>query len=194
MLLIEGPDIIGKTTLVNRLCNEARWLKREKFGMAESTCMVEECRKRIKPRTVFDRCWISEIMYGTSARDGSNVDQFQAQECLDMANRAGLYLVVVVAEPATYEAILSRQWASRSDIEEYRREQCITANRAYFDTFVTKESIGDDRGVFPIPEPDELYVMRQGTLWPSSDDTLSRRIIRSYKLRQKNPRRRQELI
>lgn len=137
MLVIEGPDMVGKTEFVTALLARARELginlKRDKFGMDESApgAMMPALEARVRPGVVSDRSWISEIVYGVACAGRGRPpsitpdDHERAQRLMESAGG----MVVVIAATQTAYSKLIEQHHSRG--EAYSPEDCASANSMY---------------------------------------------------------------
>lgn len=137
MLMIEGPDMVGKTVLAEALATRLREMglpvERDKFGLPERDSMLAEVKRRAVPLRVVDRCWPSEVVYSWAARNQPPaVTPRECAEMMDLFRAAGGLFVVVVATPQAYEVLIKRHWARG---EAFTRDQCRAVNRAYDDVF-----------------------------------------------------------
>lgn len=79
IIIIEGPDGAGKTTLANKLSEQTGYpiLHRTKpKSEEEKQVMMGEYLQIVKTgrNVIFDRCWYSEMVYGPVMRDRSVID------------------------------------------------------------------------------------------------------------------------
>lgn len=137
MLVIEGPDMVGKTEFVTALMIRAKGLgielERDKFGMAESApgAMMPALASRVRPGVVADRCWLSEIVYGVSCQGRgrppsiSPADHAEAQRLM---GAAGGMLVVIAATPGAYSRLAATHHGRG---EAYSVKDCESANHTY---------------------------------------------------------------
>lgn len=176
MLLIEGPDSVGKTRLaaelVNALASRGCPVRADKFGLPESTRMLAECKDRVSQWTVCDRSWVSEVAYGRTIRGTPRISTREAYACQEMFKRAGGLTVLVTATPSRYAAIMEELYdASR---EAFTKEECLLVNEAYRRMVHDGEMDGYEVDV-------DIHVeLDHSSPWPSSDESLVRRISDAY--------------
>lgn len=98
IIILEGPDGAGKTTLANYL--------RDKFGymivhrskpetLEDKLRMYEQYRNSILKgdNLIWDRCWYSEMVYGPVMRDQSYIDLNQMYEYEELLRVRGAVLI-----------------------------------------------------------------------------------------------------
>ncbi len=133
MLIIEGCDMVGKTTLVDEL---KRILARSGFhferrGLAEAQWSAKEWLDGIKAETVCDRGHMSEVVYGLNLRGKCNITPIQYAH-LDMKVRQqGGFTAVITATPEAYAQLVEMHYDPAR--EAFSREQCEQVNRSYLD-------------------------------------------------------------
>ena len=76
IIIIEGPDGSGKTTLAEKLSKQTKWPivhRSQPKTEEEKACMMQSYLEVIKQgkNCIFDRCWYSEMAYGPTMRDES---------------------------------------------------------------------------------------------------------------------------
>lgn len=182
MLLVEGPDMVGKTMLCAELHRRMREQEprvvRDKFGLPESTCMLDECRSRMRENVICDRCWLSEIVYGYTIRGRPSISPKDSAECERLFRSVGGFLVVVTADPACYDRLVAEH---HSRGEAFTAEQCREVNAAYRDGFD-----GGRLGAYRLPKPDVHLHMRlreDGTVRYPGEDSMMVDLIGSLYLR-----------
>jgi thymidylate kinase len=79
LIIVEGPDGAGKTTLINALKRKARQFKRRHHGAyTDETDIAQHYMKSMWPAytgkypVIMDRSWLAEPIYGTAFRGGQN--------------------------------------------------------------------------------------------------------------------------
>lgn len=171
MLLVEGPDMVGKTMLCAELHRRMREhdprIVRDKFGLPESSRMLEECRARMRENVICDRCWLSEIVYGYTIRGRPSISTAESAECERLFRAAGGFLVVVTADAECY-ARLTELHHSRG--EAFTAEQCREVNAAYAEGFKHGRL-----GRYRLPKPDVHLHMRlreDGSIRYPGEDSL----------------------
>jgi thymidylate kinase len=98
ILIIEGPDGSGKTTLANKLSKQTGYpvihrvqpkTEEDKKRMMEEYLHILQSGKN----AIFDRCWYSEMAYGPIMRDESVITYPQMYALEDqLAKRGGLII------------------------------------------------------------------------------------------------------
>jgi len=176
MLIIEGPDLIGKTTLIERLKKEMPWCGTDAFGLAESADMHAQCMKRMKRATICDRNFLSEIVYGTVLRGRSNLTRDQLGEVVAQFARVGGAMVVLSAP----ENVYSVECLDRHDRgEAFSREQCARVNSAYRQISSVMQF---SQYFVPINMCWSMEERRDGRyVYPGSDERLVQAIVNMYK-------------
>jgi hypothetical protein len=145
MLIIEGPDMVGKTTLIDKLA-PALGASCDKCGLPEANLIGQRAwLERWKPGVVMDRYFISEFIYGLICRNAANVSRTDAVEMNDILRQLGAMTIVVVATPRCYERILEDHYDPTR--EAFSRELCRDVNAAYYELFVERPA-GGWRGYF----------------------------------------------
>lgn len=143
MLIIEGPDMVGKTTLVPWLQAELRaqllWLRRPdlaekvhtvKFGLEEAAyTTAKQWIARAAPWCVADRFHLSETVYGPLGRGYSNLTPDAAADVDAYLDRHGAVTIVVCATEARYEELIRDVYPTRG--EAFTQEVCRRVNQAY---------------------------------------------------------------
>jgi len=131
MLIIEGPDRVGKSTFVKELIRRLGELNGGKepgtdhFGLEDSALdTVDGYAPRIKPWTVSDRGWLSEVVYGEELRGHSNVTPNMRYILDGMQAAAGGFTVLVHARKNLYAHLLDLHW---SDEEAFGKKDLAKA-------------------------------------------------------------------
>lgn len=132
MLIVEGPDMVGKTEFCGALARRLAEVgmadvRRDKFGLPESERMLEACRERVRPRTVCDRGWLSEMVYGHVCRDRPRVTQEDSERIEELVQAANGLVVMLTADDA-YETLI-QQHHKRG--EAFTVPQCRAAALGY---------------------------------------------------------------
>lgn len=99
IIILEGPEGAGKTTLANKLAKMLDFpyihrskprSEKEKQEMYESYLQIVYSGQN----TIFDRCWYSEIVYGKIMRDQSyiTIEQMHELESAMVKNGGGIII------------------------------------------------------------------------------------------------------
>ena len=102
ILIIEGPDGSGKTTLANQLKNQTGYtlLHRTQPKSAEDKArMMDEYTQMLKAgkNCIMDRSWYSELVYGPVMRDKSVLTFPQMYELERLASKNGALIIYCTA-------------------------------------------------------------------------------------------------
>lgn len=180
MLIVEGPDMVGKTTLckalmerLNRGENEYRRWSYGHLGLLPPGWDYFWSYVPLANRWVVqDRFFLSEIVYGTVTRGYTHIDPETSRLLEAKLTLVGAYTAVITAD----EAVLRSQWESHKHREEFSLEKVLEVNAAYQDV----------ERKFPKHriEPDVSYHIKLGDLWPSMNRQLCDVIVNEYVARQ----------
>lgn len=144
VIIVEGPDGAGKTTLARALCEQlsARYehfgpLPQFKSHQDPSRLYAEAMLPAVHghQHVVMDRSWLSERPYGKICRNGENRISMASQRMLErLAMRCGA--VVVLCKPPIDRIIES--YARRKQIEYASSEEIITKIYYEYNAFRTE--------------------------------------------------------
>lgn len=137
MLVVEGPDLVGKTTFAASLAarlNELGWPHLYRHFGKQPECWAQDpvrlYRLSMTPYVVQDRFHLSEVVYaaveGPARRPHLGPSSYE-QVQREFRNHWEGYLVVVTAEPA----LLEERYAERDRPEAYELEDVLRANELY---------------------------------------------------------------
>lgn len=124
IIIIEGPDGSGKTTLANLLSKQTGYpvihrsqpkSEEEKAQMMQSYVDVIKSGRN----AIFDRCWYSEMVYGPIMRDASVISYKEMYELERMLAKKGALIIHCTDDPV----ILWRRATQRG--EEYVKDYGI---------------------------------------------------------------------
>ena len=106
IIILEGPDGAGKTTLAEKLKQQTgyTYLRRAQPKTEEDKKrMMEEYIQVIKSgkNCIFDRCWYSELIYGPIMRDASVITYPQMYQLERLIAKNGAILIYCTAPEAT---------------------------------------------------------------------------------------------
>lgn len=110
MLIVEGPDMVGKTTFLNavadRITPMVEGLARDHFTHLDTEMTPAKYMRRFKPFCLSDRGHMSNLVYGHICREGSDLtaDQYRVVDGLMLA--AGGMMVLLSASADWYEHLL----------------------------------------------------------------------------------------
>lgn len=98
IIIIEGADGSGKTTLANQLSKQTKYpiihMSNPKTELEKVTMMGLYVQQlRTGKNFIFDRCWYSEMAYGPVFRDKSYITYPQMYELERMLCKAGAMII-----------------------------------------------------------------------------------------------------
>lgn len=128
MIVLEGPDMIGKTTIARKLHARLPGLTTLKFGKEHSQWSPGQYKRVIQRNTVADRLHMSELVYGTVTRGGAYLTAEQYKQIDKMLFWAEGIVVVLWASDETYERLIELHHARG---ELYDAETCRKVNREF---------------------------------------------------------------
>ncbi len=177
MLVIEGPDLVGKTTLAKALIESIEMRSRvrpeyQHFGrLPENWDYCRDYVKKVRQWCVTDRWWESEIAYGEAIRGHACISPRQ-EKIVEGATRAagGLTILVMPAGLHNYEQLLEEQWTTREmfNQEQLRRVCMRYMSKAFAHDFMIEV---DYRG-------------KNKTVWPAEMHNKVAQIASEYHARQ----------
>ena len=115
MIVIEGPDLIGKTTLCESVRKEWNAIAESdpgpinqvvKFGLGQSDWGVKEYCKFTRRRMIADRMHMSEAVYGIVTRGGSNLSPEQYAMVDGAVVASGGMVVLLWADASAYAELM----------------------------------------------------------------------------------------
>lgn len=174
MLIVDGPDLVGKTTLCKRIVKEmnllgypAVYTHFSRLPDAWDYCW--DYRPYVTRYAVMDRFHLSELCYGVVTRGHCKIvpSAWRLIESWLMAEAS--YQVLVNANAATIE----REYAKRGD--EMFPLSTILAVRDKFDA-VGLLAKGHEFGL----HVDQTYRHSGGPTWPSSNEELVESICKGW--------------
>ncbi len=185
MLIIEGSDLVGKTTLIKELCAEAT--KRgfpmipQHFGLLDDSWdFYGDYLPYINKRTVMDRFILSEIVYGEMLREGSRITP-RIHQHLNRYRISGpgpgydlhtSMTVIIAAEPNFFKKHVRHQFEYRNEV--FKEEQICKVNDAFLEIIDTNRL-----GQFRI-EYDVAREIKTDRAFPSSDPDFVSETIETY--------------
>lgn len=186
MLVVEGADCLGKTTLVAELrealggamCCSPAMLK---LGKEHSTWRPVDYVAACKPWTLCDRFHLSEAVYGAVARGKSNLTPWAIGTIADAISGCGGMVVIVHASPSDYLRILDH--AFDQGREAFGRHVCESANTAFCDLASRALRGNAETGTRVVRVT--MNRTRHGPDWPSSRKAVVQGIVSEYLARQR---------
>jgi thymidylate kinase len=134
-LIIEGPDSVGKTTLLDSLEEDHKALgmklTRRKMGLPEASWKGPDWVDWAawERAHLVDRCWWSEVIYGITCRGTCSVTPQQAKDCMANARISGYRFLLVAAAGKVYSRILQRRYDAKR--EAFSRDDCERVGYCY---------------------------------------------------------------
>lgn len=104
VIIIEGPDGSGKTTLANKIAKQTGYIllhRTQPKSEEEKKNMMTEYLQVIKAgkNVVMDRCWYSEMVYGPVMRDNSVISYPEMYELEKLLCRKGGLIIYCTDKP-----------------------------------------------------------------------------------------------
>lgn len=98
IIIIEGPDGAGKTTLANKISEQTGFMllhRTQPKTEEDKKRMMDEYVQVIKANKncIMDRCWYSEMVYGPIMRDASVISFVQMYELENLLARNGALII-----------------------------------------------------------------------------------------------------
>lgn len=123
MLIIEGPDLVGKTTLAKKLRDELLGDYFHFGPLTDDFDFIHGYAQFVKPNRIMDRFHLSEIAYGRACRGRTRVGEFELRAIEGYLKFKGCMTVLVTTSTeAKYRAHLSRHWTAK---EMFGRDDLI---------------------------------------------------------------------
>jgi len=142
MLIIEGSDLVGKTTLIKEICKLADEhdfpLIPQHFGLLpKSWDYLLDYLPYVIKHTAMDRFILSEVIYGETLRDGSRIDPFTFNALQLYLKSKKSMTVIIAAEPEFFKTHVHKQMQYRDEV--FKEEQICKVNDAFNSILVTRE-------------------------------------------------------
>lgn len=171
MLIVEGSDLVGKTSLCNalieRLCERGHPMIPQHFGLLpKSWNYYRDYLPFMNTRTVMDRFIMSEIVYGLTLRSSTPLTP-EIYRVLDAHLRLqGSVTVVVIATDNWLYQQIQDKYASRD--EKFKPEQILRVNSAFNDLTADEHNSNVLWRSYDV-DYDFVYVVNSQTGQPSGD-------------------------
>lgn len=101
LIIVEGPDGTGKTTLIRKLNKTIEWPVK-KFSQPEITDTKESTMQMYKNaidwqgNAIFDRCWVSEVVYANAMHRDPLLTLADCKELEEYAKQHGGYMYLYI--------------------------------------------------------------------------------------------------
>jgi hypothetical protein len=135
MLIVEGPDLVGKTTLAKKLAtylNDHGWphVYRHLSRLPESWRVqsVANYRRLMSPYVVQDRFHMSEPMYATMRRDAAFLGPSSYAQVQRELRNFEAFTIVITAD----ESLIRRRYERCERPEMYKLADILRVNDLYF--------------------------------------------------------------
>lgn len=105
IIIIEGPDGSGKTTLAEKLSKQTKYPiihRSQPKTEEEKKLMMGEYLQTIRSgkNMIFDRCWYSEMAYGPVMRDDSVISYPEMYELEELLAKSGALIIYATGAKA----------------------------------------------------------------------------------------------
>ena len=184
MLIVEGNDCLGKTTVVNKLCTilDERYnlaVVPQHFGLLPTSWdYFNDYVPFINSRVVMDRFIMSEVVYGYGLRNGAKLTPERYERLQARLTLVGAMTVLITClNDNTYGRILDEH-VGRA--EEYDRRDLMCMNAVWRNAW---HKVGDfERYDFKIDYSIDVFENEGRVQWPP--DCTLRLIAQEYYRRQ----------
>lgn len=163
MLVVEGPNYAGKSTLCATLvekcleialaeegCTKLKGCKCKGKGCILPPLLVHHTQKTVKGWRladyknaidlwqIADRFHVSELVYGSICRDGSRLSPRGATEIRKEIAKVGGFLVILCASEKAYDLLLERHYKGKGAGKcPFSQDQLKDVNRKYGDLAIS---------------------------------------------------------
>ena len=105
IIIIEGPDGSGKTTLAEKISKQTKYPiihRSQPKTEEEKKLMMGEYLQTIRSgkNMIFDRCWYSEMAYGPVMRDDSVISYPEMYELEELLAKSGALIIYATGAKA----------------------------------------------------------------------------------------------
>jgi len=180
MLIIEGPDMVGKTTLIKvlqqRLTTLGYPVIPQHFGLLDDRWdFYGDYLKYVHATTIMDRFILSEVVYGLTLRNKSRISP-EVYRLLDAHLRLnGSVTVVIRAEEDWFRDWLDRKFDESREV--FDKSGIININSAFHDVLTPLATSKFSKYAFDV---DIVYVITNDDLMPSNCENFIDRIVTLY--------------
>ena len=135
MIIIEGSDLVGKTTLAKAIIEHGNRnvpgsrLNYGHLGLLPKGWSISDYLRMIRPWVVQDRWMLSEVVYGAVTRGETFLSEEDQLFLLDRAYAVGALHVVVTCD----ETLLRERYAINARREIFTEAQVVAVNVAFED-------------------------------------------------------------
>lgn len=167
MLIVEGSDCVGKSTLVNALCTELEYRNfpaiPQHFGLLPKNWnYVIDYLPYINEHTVMDRFILSEVVYGTVLRNGPHITPWQYKFLDGQLRLNGSVTVALFMNTHSYSTWLEKEYARRK--QAFNINDLVKVNEAFFDVADLYKSV-----MFKEYEVDIDFAFNCSINWPDKN-------------------------
>jgi len=175
MLVVDGPDLVGKTVFCKNLVRELRALDFPVDYLHTGPEMAKwkpaDYERRIQPLRVCDRFFHSEVTYGTIFRNETSVTTRTAWRLQESIRAVSGLIVFILPSAKRYEEILDEHFRE-GEHEDYTRDGLVKIADMYHELLIRSPR----RHWWP--QPDGTFSLSLETPWPS--DAMLLEVVRKY--------------
>lgn len=182
MLIVEGPDLVGKTTLCKKLVgskelHDLGYIYKHFSRLPENFGYYWGYLEHMAPRSVQDRYHMSEIAYAYARGEQQSPLSPLCYRMVDGYLRTiGAFTVVITADHRLLE---SRYDKKRHDDEMYDKEKVLLANSVFFEMAESKSFtyLSDAMRNYEVDVDAHIHLTEEKP-WPSDQDL--RNVLNAY--------------
>jgi hypothetical protein len=142
MLIIEGPDLVGKTTLAKAICREQSmqelgYVYQHMSRLPKGFRYPMQYEEMASRRTVRDRFHMSEVVYATVRGEVSPLNPERYRWVDGVLRALGAYTVVVLA----HEDLIAQRYAARESVEMYPLAKVIESLHGFVEVTSPKSGM-----------------------------------------------------